>query len=377
MNTRERFVRCCRFQEVDRAPMVEIGVWGQAFDRWLKEGMPRDADWDFNVLKASELFGLEGFVYPEVNVTTCPRFAHTVLEEDEETYVLIDQDGARRRRMKTGMGVAHATTPSMDQFLAFAVENRADFEKIQERFDPDHAGRFPEGWCERAVALQESGQPLATTPNGGFGLYSMLRRWMGTENACTIFYDDPPLAEEMLEFLTEFFLRLSDNILQAIKPDWQLYFEDFAFKTGPLVSPMIFERFMLSRYRRLNDHLRARGIDIIAIDSDGNTEVLLPLLIEAGFNLLLPMEQAAGMDAVRIRKEYGTQLAMLGSIDKRPLAQGRKEIEAEILRQVPFLLETGGYIPTVDHTVPPDVSYENFLHYLDVKRKVLEGRYGA
>ena len=49
----------------------------------------------------------------------------------------------------------------------------------------------------------------------------------------------------------------------------------------------------------------------------------------------------------------------------------------ELLRQVPFLLETGGYIPTIDHSVPPDVSYEDFLYYLDVKSEILEGRYSA
>ena len=86
------------------------------------------------------------------------------------------------------------------------------------------------------------------------------------------------------------------------------------------------------------------------------------------------MERAAGMDAVKIRKEYGRAFGMLGSIDKRELAKGKKEIEREVLSQVPYLLESGGYVPTVDHTIPPDVSYENFLHYLEVKRKVIEGR---
>ncbi|PIU61666.1 MAG: hypothetical protein COS85_20495 [Armatimonadetes bacterium CG07_land_8_20_14_0_80_59_28] len=99
--------------------------------------------------------------------------------------------------------------------------------------------------------------------------------------------------------------------------------------------------------------------------------------LEAGFNHLCPLEQAAGMDAVKIRKEYGTSLALLGSLDKRELAKGKAEIERELLRQVPFLLETGGYIPTIDHAIPPDVSYGNFLYYLEFKRQLVEGRPGA
>jgi len=146
-----------------------------------------------------------------------------------------------------------------------------------------------------------------------------------------------------------------------------MYFEDFAFKTGPLVSPSIYKKFLLPRYKRMNEHLRKYGIKIISLDSDGNIEVLLPLIIEAGFNFIHPFEQAADMDAVKIRKEYGTAFAILGSIDKREIAKGKNAIEKEILRQVPFLLEKGGYIPTIDHSVPPDVSYENFLYYLPEK----------
>ncbi|MFH0965828.1 MAG: hypothetical protein V2A58_17665, partial [Planctomycetota bacterium] len=56
-------------------------------------------------------------------------------------------------------------------------------------------------------------------------------------------------------------------------------------------------------------------------------------------------------------------LAILGGIDKRPLAQGKKEIEKEVFCKVPWLLKQGGYVPTIDHHVPPDVPFENFAFY--------------
>ena len=40
LTNRERFLRTMRYQAVDRIPYHEIGIWGQALDRWLKEGMP-------------------------------------------------------------------------------------------------------------------------------------------------------------------------------------------------------------------------------------------------------------------------------------------------------------------------------------------------
>ena len=82
------------------------------------------------------------------------------------------------------------------------------------------------------------------------------------------------------------------------------------------------------------------------------------------------------MDAVKLRKEYGRDLALSGGVDKRELAKDKKAIEKEVERILP-LIEQGGYIPTVDHTVPPDVSYDNFMYYMEIKMKALQGEYGA
>ena len=374
MNTRERFVKCNLFQNVDRVPLMEIGVWAQTIERWNKEGMPEGTE-RFNVLKGSEFFGLEHCEWLDANFLLSPPFETSVIKEDERTIIFMDRFGCTRRGLKDGQ--IGSSRSSMDQFVEFAVESRSDFHALKERFDPHDSNRYPKNWNELIETWKSRDYPLALSRGGEFGFYSLLRRFMGTENACTIFYDDPVLAEEMLDFFADFFIQFSGQVLTQVKPDWYNWFEDFAFKTGPLISPAIFKKFLLPRYRRVNDHLRTHGIDIISLDSDGNIEVLLPMIIEAGFNQICPMEQAAGMNAVAIRKQYGNALAMLGSIDKRELAKGKKEIEREVLRQVPFLLETGGYIPTVDHTVPPDVSYENFLYYLKVKRRIVEGRPGA
>jgi uroporphyrinogen decarboxylase len=80
------------------------------------------------------------------------------------------------------------------------------------------------------------------------------------------------------------------------------------------------------------------------------------------------------MDPVRLRNQYGKDLALCGGIDKRELTKDRDAIRQELLKKLPPLLDSGGYIPTVDHTVPHDVPYENFLFYLEMKREIAEGR---
>ena len=374
MNPRDRFLRCNRFQSVDHAPFVEIALWGQTIERWHAEGMPRDVDTYFYI-NGNEYFGFERWEYIQINTLMVPEFEYQTLEEDERTVVFKGTDGVVHRALKEGK--VGGTRMSMDQYISFPVTDRTSFLEMKKRYNPHSSIRYPRYWDDLVRCYRRRDYPLALTSIGQFGFYSMLRRWMGTEKACTIFYDDPKLVEEMLDFLTEFFIEISTRTLNDVEVDWYNYFEDFAFKTGPLIGPNIYKKFLLPCYRRINKHLRKHGVDIISLDSDGNIEVLLPLIIEAGFTQICPMEQAAGMDAVKIRKKYGKALSFMGSIDKRELAKGKQEIEKELLRQLPFLLESGGYIPTVDHTIPPDVSYENFLYYLDIKRKVLEGRYGA
>lgn len=194
---------------------------------------------------------------------------------------------------------------------------------------------------------------------------------MGTKSACTIFYDDPVLAEEILDYMTDYLMEVTQRALEQMDIDQFNFFEDYAYNAGPLIGPHIFRRFLMPRYRRICDFLRSHGVRHISLDSDGNTEVLISLMIEAGITCHWPLERAANMDPLKLRAQYGHDLALCGGIDKRALIRGRKAIEEELYRHVPQLLAEGGYIPTIDHTITPDVSYDNWVYYLELKRKIL------
>jgi uroporphyrinogen decarboxylase len=98
------------------------------------------------------------------------------------------------------------------------------------------------------------------------------------------------------------------------------------------------------------------------VDTDGDVWKLLPLFIDGGVTGLYPFEVSAGMNVVEVRQAF-PRLQILGGIDKTALAQGPAAIESELQAKVPWMLQQGGYIPYVDHFVPPDVSWDNFLYY--------------
>ena len=108
------------------------------------------------------------------------------------------------------------------------------------------------------------------------------------------------------------------------------------------------------------------------VDSDGYNWKLIPLFLEGGATGMGPMEVAASMDVVEVRKAF-PRLQIFGGIDKRILATDKNAIDEELTRKIPPLMRGGGYIPCCDHSVPPDVSWENFSHYRKRITELTEG----
>ena len=116
-------------------------------------------------------------------------------------------------------------------------------------------------------------------------------------------------------------------------------------------------------------YIHSHGIDLILVDSDGDSGPLIPLWLEGGVTGFYPIERAAGMDAVSLRKKFGRELRLAGGIDKRAIKSGRAAIDAELANVAP-LVRDGGYVPWPDHLVPPDVPFDNYLYYLQQMKKM-------
>jgi uroporphyrinogen decarboxylase len=177
----------------------------------------------------------------------------------------------------------------------------------------------------------------------------------------------------MMEFNADFTIETLRPVLDEIAPDYIFINEDMSMKSGPLLSPDMYKRFIFPRMRRLVDFVKSKGTRYVIVDTDGDPEPLIPLLMDAGVDGLWPIERASNdMDPVALRKKYGKALRLWGAVDKRCLAAGPAAIDEHLRTMIP-LIEEGGFIPTVDHLVPPDVSLENFNYYMKQKKKLLKG----
>ncbi|MCM8770145.1 MAG: hypothetical protein NC911_10880 [Candidatus Omnitrophica bacterium] len=350
-------------------PNYELGLWGQTKNRWIAEGLPVDQVYLGDMFEGEPFFRLDRRAFIRIDCGPIPRFEYQVIEENDRYLIARHEDGVVTKALKEG--TVAGTRPCMDNYLEFPVKDRKTWKEVKKRFNPLTPIRYPL-WLDKLVKMwQERDYPLCLLGNGSFGLYSQLRRWLGTEALSYLFYDDPALIEEMVEFTAEFLLNLVEKVIIQVQPDYFNFFEDCAGKGGPLFGPEIFRRFFSRPYRRIIDRLTNAGITSFWVDSDGNIDVLIPLWLEVGINCFWPLEQASGMDPRRLRQKFGKAMVLCGGLDKRALSKDKKAIEEELYAKIPPLVEQGGYIPHIDHIIPPDVPYSNFQYYLELKWKLL------
>jgi uroporphyrinogen decarboxylase len=100
---------------------------------------------------------------------------------------------------------------------------------------------------------------------------------------------------------------------------------------------------------------------MVSVDSDGDCSELVPLMMRHGVNVFFPFEVQAGNEICDYRKQY-PQLGIWGGLDKRVLAQSRRDIDCE-LEKIPAMARLGGrFVPQFDHLIPPDVPWDNFVY---------------
>ena len=350
MTHRERLLRTLRHETVDRVPDFEFSAWAQTINRWRKEGLPEGMGID-------QYFHTDNVEYgpsPHFNIGLLPGFKYEVLEEKGDHIIVRDGDGATAEMIRPELGA------SIPHYIRHAIETREDWEKVRdEKLDPDTPGRIPDNLDELCKLTYDAEYPISISCGS---LYGWIRNWMGVHNLSLALYDDPEWVEEMIEHLAWMRLRLFERLAGKCKIDWGTWWEDICFNTGPLISPKLFWKFVVPRYKRITDFLRNEcGCEFHVLDCDGNIHELVEPWLAGGINVMFPVE-VPHTDGYKIADQFGKKVAIRGYFDKLALIAGREAIDKEFERIAP-LLKRGGFIPHTDHLVPPDVSWENYKYY--------------
>lgn len=358
------------------APLVlkEFGYY--SLDRWISEGHIKswsEVEGDYDAY-LREVFGFdEPGQFDIWNLGWCeaafsPFFEEKVIEDRGDHEVAQDFAGRHVLFFKD------RRSGYMPEYLSHPVKDMKTWqEDVKWRLDPKTPARVQQNaeMMKEAAWNARQGKVISQRIIGG---YMYLRSLMGPEDLCYLFYDEPELIHDCMQTWLELADSVTAQIQQAVSYDEVFLAEDICYNHGPLISPDMMQEFLFPYYQQLIHNIRGRQLDKnrrlnIQVDTDGFCWPVIDMYREAiGMNFMSPFEAAAGSDIVASGEKW-PDLLLSGGIDKRILATTPEEIDRYLDGILPVLHRRGGYIPTCDHGVPEEVSFENYLHF---RRRVAE-----
>jgi len=343
------------------APPMFTEIFGPIIglkEEWLEQGAtPEELDFSAFPFRTAA----KGQV--RVNTGLLGGYPEEILEETDEYRIQRDMYG---RRMKLFKGVATLPLP-----LDYPVQNMDDWRRIKHWFEYSEE-RFTPGWEDHARRLLQNGRVVCVRIPGGFDLP---RQLMGEEALCMAYYDQPELIHDILDTVGDMAAKVLDRVSATVQVDVLYVHEDMAGKSGSLVGPKQIEEYIKPYYRRIWTMLAERGARLFDMDSDEDMNSVIPIFLDAGINCLHPMEPAANMDIVEVRRRYGTKLAFYGGIDKHVLRRSQEEILAELEYKIPPLVASGGCVFALDHRIPNGTPLANYRFYVQKAREIMDRCY--
>ena len=175
---------------------------------------------------------------------------------------------------------------------------------------------------------------------------------------------DPPLARAIADKVGDHLTAVGVEEIRrwSLQETGIIIYDDMGSNDGPMFRPESFEKVFLPAYRRMIKAYKNAGAKYVLLHSDGDINVVLDMLVDAGIDGLNPIERRAHMDVVALRKKY-PRLILTGAMDNTDtLVNGPAErIEAEA-REIIDLGRDGGVIIGT-HSISPEIPLEHFLAY--------------
>jgi len=147
---------------------------------------------------------------------------------------------------------------------------------------------------------------------------------------------------------------------------------DFGTQTGPFISPLAYRELYQPFHKAVNDWIHQNTLWKTFIHSCGSVRRLIPLFIEAGFDILNPVQtSAAGMDPQELKDQFGDQIVFWGGgVDtQKTLPFGTPdEVYAQVQERMEIFGRGGGFVFNTIHNLQARVPVENLLALYEAVR---------
>lgn len=335
MTPRERWLAVLQRRTPDRLPM----------DYW---GTPEAAEKLRAYLGAPDMAAVFAELHIDAILTVGGAYVGPALPAGEDVF------GVRNRTIAYETGVY---SEPVNQPLA-AYESVAEIEA-------NYTWPSPDWWDYSHIAAQVAAHPGLPIRGGGsepFLQYCLLR---GLEQGMMDLVDNPDIVEYCLGKLFDLAYESTTRIYEQAAGQVMISYvaEDMGSQESLLFSPRQIKRFLLPGMRRMIDLVHSSGAYVFH-HSDGAVRPILPTMIEAGIDVLNPIQwRCNGMEREGLKRDFGDQLIFHGGVDNQyTLAYGTvEEVRQEVADNIRILGAGGGYILAPCHNTQAVSPPENIV----------------
>jgi hypothetical protein len=324
MNSRTRFQKTMAYGTPDRVPFFEEGIRKEVLNAWRRQSKQ-------SVEALSQL---------------SPSDKREEIELDLDPHLML-------KRRPTTLN---------------------ELDNLRRALNPHQRSRLPKGWSKRLRAWRGRDHVLMLRVHRGFFLSMGVNDWYGFKRLMFSLIRDPDFVRESMKIQGEFSAKLVERVLKDVEVDAAVFGEPIGDNNGPLISPQMYEEFVLRSYEPVLNVLGRYGVKVIILRTYANVRLLIPNLLKRGFNCLWACEvNIEAMDYGDLRREFGQDLRFIGGIDLDALRHDKETIRREVEEKVQPFVSEGGYIPLADGRIREDIPLENYLYYRHLLEKATVG----
>ncbi len=341
------------------------GPWETTLSRWVKEGYPttRNQRGEIAPIPYPAHFGYDmrlvgGWfdIMPECN-------GKQILEETEDSVTFRNGAGAILRNWKTA-----TSTP---EYVGFSMTSREIWERV-------YKPRLLSSKRERLDIAAARRRREEAHRDGRWAFYGHQFIWENMRcsmgNVCMLesLLADPDWIHDYCRTYTDLYKTLFGILIEeAGMPDGIWLYEDLGYRNDLVCSPETLDKLIFPYYRELIQFFHERDLPVI-LHSDGRIDKAIPLIIDAGFAAINPIEVKAGCDLFGYAERYGDRIAFIGGFDARILESGdRAAISGEVRRLVDGMRRRHArFMLGVDRSLSDEVSYDSFRFLLEELRRI-------